>query len=184
MKPAADAENFQRASYKLAMKPEDIIDFMREIMPHLPLYVFKKDGQVLDATHSIDFHGKDLPLCHKKASKDPDGAVLLQLHWYDVDDPDAFCAETKVRQTSSIAVVGGPLPQCNALFTFMQNPGSRCASPQRNPVSIDFLTCSPALTCLTATKCQLSMLRNGPAYPYHPPICLWVSPQPHQACAP
>ena len=96
MKPAMDAENFERTSYKFVMKSEDTVDFMCEVLPHLPLHIFKKDGQVLAATHSIYLDGEDLPLYHKKASKDPDGAVLLRLRWYDVDDPDAFYAETKV----------------------------------------------------------------------------------------
>ena len=95
-KPAKDAEDFVRASYKFVLKPEDAIDFMWEVIPHLPLYVFKKNGQALASTHSIYLDGQALPLYHKKASKEPEGAVLLRLRWYDVDEPDHFFAEKKV----------------------------------------------------------------------------------------
>jgi len=89
-----DCDQFVRTNYKFLMRAEDVVDVMCSIMPHLPLYVFKKNGEVFSPVHSIYFDSEDLGLYHAKVSK-VDGARLLRLRWYASDDRKLFL-ETKV----------------------------------------------------------------------------------------
>lgn len=89
-----DCDQFVRTNYKFLVRTEDVVDVMCSIMPHLPLYVFKKNGEVFSPIHSIYLDSEDLDLYHAKVSK-VEGARLLRLRWYDSDDEKLF-VETKV----------------------------------------------------------------------------------------